>query len=62
MFIVYVADLEVVAAKHSVNTVHRLENCITDVGQWMSANQLKFEHREDRATLGWIKTRSVLCD
>ena len=62
MFILYVADLEDVAAKHSVNihgyaddtqlylhgcrddmtsTVHRLENCITDVGQWMYANRLK---------------------
>ena len=62
MFILYVADLEDVAAKHSVNihgyaddtklylhgrrddmtsTAHRLENCITDVGQRMSANRLK---------------------
>ena len=62
MFILYAADLEDVAAKHSVNihgytddtqlylhshrddmtsTVHRLENCITDVGQRMSANRLK---------------------
>ena len=62
VFILYVADLEVVAAKHSMNIhgyaddtqlyphghrddmmsiVHRLENCITDVGQWMSANRLK---------------------
>jgi len=44
------------------STARRLENCITDVGQWMSAKPTKVEHREDRATLGWIKTRSVLCD
>jgi len=58
MFILCAANLEDVAAKHSVNiygyaddtqlylhgcrddmtsTVHRLESCITDVGQWMSA-------------------------
>jgi len=62
IFILYAADLEDVAAKHSVNihgyaddtqlylhsrrddmtsTTRRLENCITDVGQWMSANRLK---------------------
>jgi len=23
------------------STVHRLDNCITDIGQWVSANRLK---------------------
>ena len=55
MFILYVADLEVVAAKHSVNTVHRLENCITDVGQWMSANRLKLN--TEKTELLWAGSR-----
>ena len=76
MFILYAADLEDVAAKHSVNihsytddtqlylhghrddmtsTVHRLENCITDVGQRMSANQLKLNTEKNE--LLWAGSR-----
>ena len=76
MFILYVADLEDVAAKHSVNihgyaddtqlyldgrrndatsTVHRLESCITDVGQWMSVNRLRLN--TDKTELLWAGPR-----
>ena len=59
MYILYAADLEDVAAEHSVNIhgyaddtqlylhgrrddmMSRLESCMADVGQWMSANRLK---------------------
>jgi len=76
MFILYVADLEDVAAKHSVNihgyagdmqlylhgrrddmtsTARRLENCSTDVGQWMSANRLKLN--TEMTELLWAESR-----
>jgi len=76
MFILYTADLEDVAAKHSMNihgyaddtqwylhgrrddmtsTVHQLENCVTDVGQWMSANQLKLN--TEKTELLWAGSR-----
>jgi len=65
MFILYAADLEDVAAKHSVNihgyaddttpTVHQLESCITDVSQWMSANRLKLN--TDKTELLWAGPR-----
>ena len=76
MFILYAADLEDEAAKHSVNihgyaddtqlylhgrrddttsTVHRLENCIIDVCQWMSANRLKLN--TDKTELLWAGPR-----
>jgi len=76
MFILYAADLEDVAAKHSVNihgyaddtqlylhgrsddmtsTARRLKNCITDVGQWMSANRLKLN--TEKTKLLWAGSR-----
>ena len=76
MFILYAADLEDVAAKHSVNihgyaddtqlylhgrrddmtsTARRLENCITDVCQWVSANRLKLN--TEKTELLWAGSR-----
>ena len=37
------------------STVHRLENCITDVGQWMSANRLKLN--TEKTELLWAGSR-----
>ena len=37
------------------STVHRLENCITDIGQWMSANRLKLN--TEKTVLLWAGSR-----
>jgi len=37
------------------STVHRLENCITDVGQWMSVNRLKLN--TEKTELLWAGSR-----
>ena len=37
------------------STVHRLESCITDVGQWMSVNRLKLN--TDKTELLWAGPR-----
>ena len=37
------------------STVHRLENCITDVGHWMSANRLKLN--TEKTELLWAGSR-----
>ena len=37
------------------STIHRLESCIADVGQWMSANQLKLN--TEKTELLWTGSR-----
>jgi len=37
------------------STVHRLENCITDVGQWMSPNRLQLN--TEKTELLWAGSR-----
>jgi len=76
MFILYAADVEDVARKHSVNihdyaddtqlylhgrpddttsTDHLFESCITDVGQWRSANRLKLN--TEKTEVLWAGSR-----
>ena len=79
MFILYMADLADLVAKHQVNfhsfaddsqiylqcriseassAVSKLEDCISVIGHWMSANRLKLN--ADKTELLWVGSRHNL--